>query len=267
VRARSLLLRFVIVRRSIAAVLTVALVTLSVSVTQARRPTVAEWVRHLRPVLPSAAAIVEGPSAPASDPAPATPAAQRTLTLLDRIVRQTRSTRYNHRTIVDERAGRYELDCSGLVAWVLARSNPRALAAIRSSRPVAAEITATIARSPEDRAREGWQRVRRLADARAGDVFAWRNPRWLHGLTGHTGFIVGPVEPVRGYPTMFRVRITDSNTSGYASDTRPLGTGGLGTGTATVTIDPSTGAINGIVVGHLGASWVLPLNVEIGRLH
>lgn len=242
-----------------------SLATTALTVAHARRRVVPEWVHHLQPLLPSTLAATPMPSA--AEFTPATPAAQRTVSLLERTVREARSTRYNHTTIVDERRGRYELDCSGLVAWVLARTSPQSLSAIHSSRPVAAEITATIARAPEARPRNGWQRVRRLADARPGDVFAWRNPSWLRGSTGHTGFIVGPIESVRGYPTMFRVRITDSNSTGYESDTRPIGTGGLGTGTATVTIDPNTGAINGIVVGHLGASWVLPLTVEVGRLH
>ncbi|MBL8679766.1 MAG: hypothetical protein JNK05_11400 [Myxococcales bacterium] len=252
-------------RRSLVFVLVFSLVTAPIVLAHARRPSVPEWVRHLRPVLPSVGAVTS--VAPVTDGAPATPAAQRTVSLLDRIVREARATRYNHTTIVDERRGRYELDCSGLVAWVLARSSPRSLAAIHSSRPVAAEIAATIARAPIEQPRNGWQRVRRLADARPGDVFAWRNPSWLRGSTGHTGFIVGPIEPVRGYANMFRVRITDSNVTGYDSDTRPLGTSGLGTGTSTVTIDLDTGAINGIVVGHLGTSWVLPLTVEVGRLH
>jgi hypothetical protein len=230
----------------------------------AQRSPVPEWVRHLRPVFASEASASASAVTRAE---PATSAAARVMGLLERVLREARVTRYNHRTIVDERAGRYEMDCSGLVAWVLARVDREALDAIRSSRPVAAEIAATIARAPTTSPRRAWQRVERLVDARPGDVYAWRNPRWLGGLTGHTGFIAGPIEPVPGYPTLYRVRVIDSNVEGYDQDTRAPGTGGVGAGTITVSTHPTSGAIDGIVIGHLGASWVLPLDIVIGRVH
>ncbi len=106
----------------------------------------------------------------------------------------------------------------------------------------------------------------RLSDARAGDIFAWRNPPWLTGATGHTGFILGPIQPVQNHPGLYHVRIFDANGSGYADDTRPEGTSGVGIGTSMVSMDPATGAVNGIAVGWLGGWWVLPLEVVIGRV-
>lgn len=222
-----------------------------------------EWTRHLRALATQSALRSSGA---VTERAPANPVAQRTHALLQRTVSIARSTRYNHRTVVDARAGRYEFDCSGLVAWVLAQTAPDALAAIHSARPVAAEIARTIAHAPEDRARQGWQRVARVTDVRPGDVFAWRNPRWLRGATGHTGFVAGPIEPIEGDPTLFRVRITDANAMGYENDTRAVGTGGLGTGAMLFSVDPRTGAINGIVAGYQGVNWVLPLEIVVGRV-
>ena len=222
-----------------------------------------EWTRHLRPLsAPSALLSTRA----VSESAPANAAAQRTHALLQRTVSSARSTRYNHRTIVDARAGRYEFDCSGLVAWALAQTAPDALAAIRSTRPVAAEIARTIASAPEGRAQRGWQRITRVSDVRPGDVFAWRNPRWLRGSTGHTGFVAAPIEAIDGAPTLFRVRVTDANSTGYDGDTRAVGTGGIGTGAMLFSVDPTTGAINGLVIGYRGSNWVLPLEIVIGRV-
>lgn len=257
--ARSLL-RSIDPMRALALSLALAILSLTPLASAQRAPA---WTRHLRP-LPTQSALRS--TRPVAAGAPANAAAQRTHALLQRTVASARSTRYNHRTIVDARAGRYEFDCSGLVAWVLAQTAPDALAAIRSARPVAAEIARTIAHAPEDRAQRGWQRVARVSDVRPGDVFAWRNPRWLRGSTGHTGFVAGPIEAIEGDPTVFRVRITDANASGYESDTRAVGTGGIGTGAMLFSVDPSTGAINGIVVGYRGSNWVLPLEIVIGRV-
>lgn len=234
-----------------------------------RRSLVPAWVSHLRE---APAEVQGGASVPPSaedmrlQQTPANPAANATLQLLQRIVRDARSTRYNHQTVVDERIGRYEFDCSGLVAWILARTAPSALATIHSRRPVAAEITATIRHAPTDRARGGWQQIARLSEARAGDVFAWRNPSWLPGATGHTGFIVGPITPVANRPNLYNVRILDANGSGYVDDTRPPGTSGVGIGTSMVSVDPLTGAVNGLVIGWMGQWRILPLDVVIGRV-
>jgi cell wall-associated NlpC family hydrolase len=237
-----------------------------------RRSVIPEWVRHLQRAPAASQFAAQSTNLPnssdrAREPvAPANPVAAQTAALVQQITGQLRSTRYNHQTVVDERAGRYEFDCSGLVAWILRRTAPDALAAIHSRRPVAAEITATIRRAPTDHASHGWQRIERLEDARPGDVFAWQNPAWLRGATGHTGFILGPITPVIGRANLFHVRIADANGSGYADDTRPAGSSGVGIGTSVVSTNPTTGAVNGLVVGWLGDWWILPLSVEIGRV-
>lgn len=246
--------------RALAVTLSLSILAITPAALAQRLP---EWVHHLRPIVTHGSL---RSSRAVTDTAPANLAAQRTHALLQRTVSVARSTRYNHSTVVDERRGRYEFDCSGLVAWTLARTAPIALAAIRSNRPVAAEIASTIAHAPDNGARRGWQRVTRIQDVRPGDVFAWRNPRWLRGSTGHTGFVAGPIEAVDGNPTLFRARITDANSSGYDNDTRPAGTSGIGTGSMLFSVDPTTGRIDGIVVGHLGVAWVLPLDIVVGRV-
>src|SRR5690606_18379949 len=72
------------------------------------------------------------PPAPAAEPA--TAAAARVVALLARIEAAQRESRYQHRTEVRERLGRYFWDCSGLVSWVLHRAAPRAARGIGGPR-------------------------------------------------------------------------------------------------------------------------------------
>lgn len=195
------------------------------------------------------------------------PAGLRVLDALDRIAANLRATEYSHRTRIDERAGRYAWDCSAMAAFVLGRAAPTALAAVRARRPVAAEFYRAIATAPAGRAARGWERIPRLADARPGDVFAWRRPRWFpSNNTGHVGFVRGEPEPsAHG----LLVRITDSTRVAHgASDTRARGGSGFGEGTLLFAVDPATG--EGVGYGWLGADtppeWIIPTPIAIGRV-
>lgn len=209
--------------------------------------------------LPGAEALAQG----ATPPAP-----QRVLDALARIATTMRSSRYDHDTRVDERAGRYDFDCSAMAAWVLRRSAPQALAAIGSSRPVAAGFARTISHAPVGRFARGWQHVARVADARPGDLLAWERPRWFpSNNTGHVAFVV---EAPRPHGLGVLVRIIDSTRYAHQDDTRDTehGQSGFGSGTLLVATNPLTG--EGVGYGWFGAQthpdWIIPTRVVIGRV-
>ncbi|MFO0649889.1 MAG: hypothetical protein U0326_26960 [Polyangiales bacterium] len=196
------------------------------------------------------------------------PAPQRVLDELARIANTMRSSRYDHDTRVDERAGRYDFDCSAMAAYVLRRSAPQALASLRSGRPVAAGFARTITNAPVGRFARGWQHVPRLADARPGDLFAWERPRWFpSNNTGHVGFVV---EAPRPHDLGVLVRIIDSTRYAHQDDTRDTehGQSGFGSGTILFATNPLTG--EGVGYGWFGAQthpdWIIPTRVVIGRV-
>lgn len=100
------------------------------------------------------------------------PAGQRVVAVLERVSRSLRETRYQAKTIVNARRGIYRWDCSGMTAWVLSRSAPRAVGTIGIRRPRARDFARAIAAAPV-RGGRGWRRVQRVAQVLPGDVFAW----------------------------------------------------------------------------------------------
>lgn len=163
-------------------------------------------------------------------------AAARVLARLEQVESRTRVTHYQHRTVVDEARGIYRWDCSGMAAWVLARSAPRARRALGEGRPVARTFARTIARAPADRARRGWRRIDRVADARPGDVLAWERPPAMRSPnTGHVAFVMNA--PVEVHEGIWAVRILDSTSLAHQDDTRRAGRTGTGRGTMTFAVD------------------------------
>jgi hypothetical protein len=78
----------------------------------------------------------------------------------------------------------------GWWGWLLRRHAPRSFSRLGRERPVAADFARLIARSNTEPVASGWQRIARIEDVEAGDVFAWalaaRAPqREQHGPRGH----------------------------------------------------------------------------------
>ena len=170
------------------------------------------------------------PSLPPPLPAaePSTPAAARAVATLERILETQRDARYQHRTDVRERRGRYRWDCSGMVSWIVHRAAPRAGRSIGRDRTSARGIHRLITRE-----RRGWARVDHIEEVRPGDVFAWRTPPGSPSRhTGHTGFALERPRPVPGLRDAYALRVADSVVGPHQEDTRPRGgtEGGLGTG-------------------------------------
>lgn len=195
------------------------------------------------------------------------PAPLRVLDELARIAANLRATVYSHSTRIDERAGRYEWDCSAMAAYVLRRAAPAALAAVGAGRPVAAQFYRAIARAPQTRAR-GLALVPRIADALPGDVFAWQRPPWFPSAnTGHVGFVM---ERPRPSQHGMLVRITDSTRLAHGDDSRDTdrGASGFGQGTILFAVNPLTG--EGVGYGWFGAQtrpdWIIPTRIAIGRV-
>ncbi len=191
---------------------------------------------------------------------------------LARIYETLRESKYSHTTLVDEQAGRYEFDCSGLVAWVLRRAAPGAHSIVMSratrGRPLARDYYWEIARTrPGKRSPRGWSRVPRVTEARAGDVIAWLKPELVRSNnTGHVGFLLEAPRAIAEIEGGYLVRIADASQYQHDSDDRRgSGRTGFGSGVILVVADPESGAP--MAYGWFGqySSWILPASIAIGR--
>jgi cell wall-associated NlpC family hydrolase len=220
---------------------------------------------------PLAALLAPRPPEPALGSGPATAAAARTIARIEAIERNLRVASYRHDTRVDERAGRYEFDCSGLIAWVLARSAPQAhretLQQASGGRPLAADYARAFLRVRPEQQRGAWTRVARVGDARPGDVLAWIKPRIVRSNnTGHVVFVVGAPRRSTRYQHAWLVPIADSSRYRHQDDSREgSDRTGLGRGTIMITEDPATGAPRAF--GWFGelSPYVLDTQIAIGR--
>ena len=169
----------------------------------------------------------------------ATEGGEKILALLDRVTARTTRTKYQHRTVVRAQQGVFLWDCSGMVAWILARATPRARRQLYAERPVARTFARAIERAPTDRFAGRWRRIDRIEEARPGDLFAWKRPRGFPSRnTGHVGFVMRQPRPVEGMPQAFAVRILDATSLPHQDDTRVRGgDGGTGEGTIVFLVD------------------------------
>ena len=177
-----------------------------------------------------------------SPPAPRAPApAARVLSEAERILAAAQGTAYTHRTRMDEAAGLYETDCSGLVGYILKRVVPEHWAVLVAEagrrRPRAVEFYEFFkARAAAGAEGRGWRGIERLADARPGDIIAWRRTEVAPG--GDTGHVVILASvPAAEAGGVFRVVVIDSTGLRHDADSRPAGTSGVGRGTMWLRVD------------------------------
>jgi hypothetical protein len=180
-------------------------------------------------------------SPPAPQPAPSPRPVQ--LGVLDQamhVLRNARSTAYTHKTTIDEAEGRYELDCSGFVGYVLAKSQPSALAELRGAtkrRPLAKHFVEFFQNLP---AGSVWHEIQRVQDLAPGDVIAWLKPDDV--TTKNTGHVmIVRAAPVRDvdYTDVWAVPIIDSTAvpHGKGDSRKDTGVTGLGTGEVLLVVD------------------------------
>jgi len=191
---------------------------------------------------------------------------------LARIFETLSESKYSHVTMVDERAGRYEFDCSGLVNWVLRRTAPGAHGVVvgraKNGRPLARDYYWEMARTrPGPRTPRGWARISRVNEARAGDVIAWLKPELVRSTnTGHVAFLLEDPKPTELIPGGFLLRIADASRYQHDDDDRSeSGRTGFGSGTILVVADAESGAPSAYGWVGLRSRWVLDASMAIGR--
>ncbi|NMC69129.1 MAG: hypothetical protein GYA57_03555, partial [Myxococcales bacterium] len=213
-------------------------------------------------------------AAPWHDPVPErepqTEAARKIVEILRRIEANLVETRYQHRTVVRESAGKYRWDCSGMAAWVLERAAPAARAALPDDQPLARDFYDRIAASPTDAPRRGWLRLTGPEAIAPGDLFAWRKPAfWAERPnTGHVGFVLSTPQPHAEHPDVWVMRVADATKMLHEHDSRPPdGEGGFGTATMAFLFDEAGAPI---AYGWYGAGQppetFVPTTIAFGRV-
>jgi len=169
----------------------------------------------------------------------ATPAAAKLARELQRLLLNAKTTRYSHRTRMDESKGDYQCDCSGLVGYVLRRALPRHYKTIKKGkgRPLAIHYYQRFVRAPAtEKGLDGWRRVLSPFDAGPGDIIAWQAKDFGPGdNTGHVVLVAGV--PERTSDGQARVAVVDSTGAPHSEDTRQRGASGIGRGIMWFTVD------------------------------
>jgi len=169
-----------------------------------------------------------------------TPPVQTVANELHRILANLKHTKYSHPTRVDEEAGSYELDCSGLACYMLQRVLPDHYRNVTipkgQSRATARNFHDYFAGSPATpRGKDGWRRIERMADVRPGDILAWRATKPKSGSTGHV--VIIDSRPLLTRDGQVCVAVVDSTSTGHGNDTRAKGQTGIGRGLMWFVVD------------------------------
>jgi hypothetical protein len=157
-------------------------------------------------------------------------------TLIGRI----RETHYQHKTHVVPSDGTYDMDCSGLVDYLLKRVAPEQYAHLPIEtghpRPRAASYFEFFHSLP-DNPLGGWKSIDRLTDVQRGDIIAWALEASTQkpGDTGHVVIVAAP--PISTNAKEYRVTVYDSSGIRHDGDSRPDGTSGIGEGVITIRVD------------------------------
>lgn len=153
------------------------------------------------------------------------------------------STRYSHWTSIDESAGRYLTDCSGLVCFLLRNAAPESYRSLPvkwyAHRPQASKFYEAFVSAPDSTGAGGWQRIRRLEDARPGDIIAWADPE--HRFWENTGHVVVVIDTpvVESGGDTVRVKLLESGGGRRIDDSNKPNNWGVGTGIARLAVDAS----------------------------
>jgi hypothetical protein len=200
-------------------------------------------------------------------------AESRNVVILDRLGRidenMTESV-YHHATVVDEKRGFYQFDCSGMLNWVLRRSAPGAYGSVKArsakGRALARDYYWELQKTrPGNAAPRGWRRVSRVDEAEPGDVIAWLKPARIKSPnTGHCAFLLEAPRPTQAVPGGFLVRIADSTRYRHDDDDRSVsGRSGFGSGTILIVAGDDGEPVAYGWVGLRG--WLLEASIAIGR--
>lgn len=163
-----------------------------------------------------------------------------------RILNSIQLTAYKHDTDIDEKKGQYYCDCSGFVGYVLNRTaskdDKKGPFGNGSRRPLAMDYEKGFDKAPENVvAGARWQQIVRVADARPGDVIAWRHEVPKPGNTGHV--VIVDKKPVVEKDGLVRMDIIDSTTLPSADITGSKGKTGIGRRTMWFKVDSDGHAV------------------------
>jgi hypothetical protein len=160
----------------------------------------------------------------------------------EHIVNTLTATVYQHQDDIDPAAGVYKCDCNGFAEFVLSNTAPRHLSLIPKeagqARPRAFEYFSFFA-SLTPVSTKDWKRVDLLAEARRGDIAAWRFPTIeAHQDTGHV-VILAETPSLDPSGQFFTVRVYDSAAEAHFDDTRnppagPSASGATGVGSGVI---------------------------------
>jgi hypothetical protein len=155
------------------------------------------------------------------------------------VIKDAKHTIYQHKSYIDVATGTYDVDCNGFVGYVLEHVAPKHFHEIPKEadqvRPRAFKYYDYFAALPDGGA-GGWLQILRLADARRGDIIAWRlfeQPE-LDQNTGHVMIVAG--DPADIGDGVLSVRIYDSSDVLHFDDSRGKGGNSPATGVGTGTV-------------------------------
>lgn len=196
---------------------------------------------------------------------PANAASQSVYDEAMRILTSIKSTKYEHKTDIDEKEGHYYCDCSGFVGYVLNRTvskDDRSPLHNGDHRPVAAEFEQHFEAAPTKPGRSAlWQQVSRVEDARPGDVIAWRLAVPKPNDTGHV--VIVAERPTVESDGLVKVEVIDSTVLPSQDLTADKGKSGIGRRVMWLTVDK-----NGRATGYIrGSRTATPKTdaIAIGR--
>lgn len=160
-----------------------------------------------------------------------------------RILSNTKVTKYQHPTEVDEALGKYLLDCSGFIDYVLGRIAPAAMTNFKSSvnenfspkpkRPLAKHFVWFFSEIKNEK-NSYFLAVTKIRNLREGDMVAWLTPDDVESNnTGHVMIVAKRPAPYADEDRVWAVPVIDSTSSGHGDgDPRKKGgPNGLGRGT------------------------------------
>jgi hypothetical protein len=190
----------------------------------------------LRPLLSTCLLLLIA-AAPATQQASSSKLLNRAHHVLDTL----KSSSYQHVSDIDEQAGEFHCDCSGFVGWLLRKEMPDQYKAVPfpkiTKRPRAVDYyEAFLAAPTEPQSAKPWLRIVKMADAKPGDILAWRKvtiPE--NGTTGHVVLIDSLPTPIA--PDLFKFVVIDSTSRPHEDDTRKPDETGVGRGTVYVKVD------------------------------
>jgi hypothetical protein len=143
------------------------------------------------------------------------------------ILENATTSQYEHVANIDEKAGKYNFDCSGFLTFALEKRSPEALMELRShalveimnrkkhKRPLAKDFVSYFSRLNDGEVKaKFWKPVAKIEDLQPGDVLAWKTPEDSDtSNTGHVMIVKTKPQKSSEFPDEYLVQIIDSTST------------------------------------------------------